>query len=104
MITLTFTGGGKDYTSGPYSVSIPAGQLENFFSISIHDDYQKEDHENFTVNIDQSSLPCRITVVNPSEAVVNIEDDRECVSVICNMEGLGRDSHNIVINIHACMQ
>ena len=88
MITLTFTGGGIDYTSGPCNVSIPAGQLEKVFTIAIHDDYQKEDHEYFTVTIDQSSLPCHIIVVNPSEAVVDIKDDDcECVSVICNMEG-----------------
>ena len=83
MITLTFTGGGIDYTSGPYNVSIPARQLETFFTIAIHDDYQNEDHEFFIVTIDQSSLPCYIIVGNFSEAVVNIEDDdSECVSVI----------------------
>ena len=90
MITFT-AGDGKDYATGPYDVSIPAGQLEVFFSIAIHDDNIKENHERFTVNIDQSSLPSYIIVDNPSEAVVDIknDDDCKCVYVICNVVGFG---------------
>ena len=104
MITLTFTAGdGKDYTSGPYDVNIPAGQLEVFFSIAIHDDNIKENYENFTVNIDQSSLPSYIIVDNSSEAVVDIaDDDCECVSVICSMEGLAVTVTMIYSCKHSC--
>ena len=72
---LNFAGDDKDYVSGPYHVSILAGQLEGLFTITVYNDDVKEENEYFTINIDQSALPCHVTVDNPSEAMVTIKDD-----------------------------
>ena len=72
---LNFAGDDKDYAPGPYLVSIPAGHLEGLFTIIVHNDDVKEEDEYFTVNIDQSSLPCHVSLDNPSETMVTIKDD-----------------------------
>ena len=67
-----------DYTSGPYSVTFPAGVMSVPFNISIIDDNILEDNENFTLTIN-SSLPTGIMVGNPGQATVPIVDnDGKC--------------------------
>ena len=63
-----------DYTSGPYSVTFPAGVMSVPFSISINDDNIFEDNENFTLTIN-SSLPTGFMVDNPGQATVTIVDN-----------------------------
>ena len=63
-----------DYTSGPYSVTFPAGVMSVPFSISINDDNIFEENENFTLTID-SSLPTGVMVGNPGQATVTIIDN-----------------------------
>ena len=89
-IVLNFAGDDKDYAPGPYHVSILAGQLEGLFTITVHNDDVKEKNEYFTVNIDQSSLPCHVTVDNPSEAMVTIKDD-DC-KYICVVQSMIKGS------------
>ena len=72
------TGGGVDYGSGPYTVTIPAGQTSVSFDVAIIDDNILETTEDFTLTIIQSSLPTGVTRDNPFRATVTIQDnDRE---------------------------
>ena len=64
-----------DYTSGPYTVTFPAGQTTATFNVSITDDMILEGNENFMLTIDPSSLPDGVTRGTPGEATVNIVDD-----------------------------
>ena len=68
------TGGGVDYDSGPYTVTFTAGQTSVPFDVAIHDDNISENTEMFTLTIDSSTLPNRVTVGDPDQSVVNILD------------------------------
>ena len=63
-----------DYTSGPYTVTIPAGQTTATFNIPIINDDILEIDENLMLTIN-SSLPDGVTRGTPSEATVTIVDD-----------------------------
>ena len=64
-----------DYTSGPYTVTFPAGQTNATFNIPINDDDILEGDENFMLTIISSSLPIGITHGTPCEATVTIMND-----------------------------
>ena len=64
-----------DYTSGPYTITFPAGQTTATFDVPINDDNLLEDNEHFILTINSSSLPSDVTVGNPGQATVNIVDD-----------------------------
>ena len=64
-----------DYDSGPYTVTIPAGQTTATFNVPITDDMILEGSENFMLTIDETSLPDDVTRGTPGEATVNIVDD-----------------------------
>ena len=64
-----------DYTSGPYTVTFPAGSTTATFDVPINDDNILEDYENFILTISPSSLPSDVTVSDPDEATVTIVDD-----------------------------
>ena len=67
-----------DYTSGPYTVTIPTGQTTATFNVPINDDDILEGDENFILTIDETSLPTGVTRGTPAEATVTIvDDDRE---------------------------
>ena len=68
------TGGGVDYTSGPYSVTFHAGVASVLFSISFNDDNTFEENENFTLTMN-SSLPTSVMVGNLGQATVTIVDN-----------------------------
>ena len=63
-----------DYTSGPYTVTFPAGSTTATFNVPITDDMILEELENFMLTIN-SSLPTGVTRGTPSQATVNIVDD-----------------------------
>ena len=64
-----------DYTSGPYTVTIPAGSTTATFYVPINDDNILERNENFMLTIDEASLPTGVTRGTPGEATVTIVDD-----------------------------
>jgi len=64
-----------DYNSGPYPVTFLAGVTSVTFDIPITDDNILESRENFTLTIDQFSLPTSVNRGNPDEATVNIVDN-----------------------------
>ena len=71
-----FTGTGKDYSSGPYKVTFPAGVTQIEVNVPItNDDQVEEKAESFSLSINSSSLPMDITVGNPDQATVTIVDD-----------------------------
>ena len=69
------TGGGVDYDSGPYRITIPAGQLSVHFNITINDDNILEGDENFSLTINATSLPSYVTVTDPYHTTVTILDN-----------------------------
>ena len=64
-----------DYTSGPYTVTFPAGQTTATFNVPITDNMILEGNENFMLTINSSSLPDNVTRSTPGEATVTIVDD-----------------------------
>ena len=69
-----------DYTSGQYTVIIPAGQTNATFTVPINDDDIWEGSEDFLLTIDDTSLPTEVTRGNPGEARVTIvDDDHKCM-------------------------
>ena len=74
-----------DYTSGPYTVTIPAGMTSTTFDVPINDDDIWEDSENLMLTIDPSSLPTGITRGDPGSATVTIvDDDRKEINSYCS--------------------
>ena len=73
-----------DYNSGPYPVTFPAGLTSVTFDIPITDDNILEGNENFTLTIDQSSLPTNVNPGDPGEATVTIvnDDGKEFVNIM----------------------
>ena len=63
-----------DYTSGPYTVTIPAGQTTAMFNNLITHDMILEGDENFMLTIDEASLPTGVTGDTPSQITVTIVD------------------------------
>ena len=69
------TGGGVDYDSGPYTVTFNAGQTSASFNVPVNNDDILENAETFNVTIIQTSLPDRVSGVDPIEAAVVIAND-----------------------------
>ena len=72
--------GGDDYIFGPFSVTIPAGEISVPFNISIIDDNIFERNETFSLTIDPSSLPSRVLLQSPGNCMLMItimDDDGE---------------------------
>ena len=64
-----------DYTSGPYTVTFPAGRTTATFDVPINDDNILEGDEDFILTINETSLPTDVTHGSPVEAIVTIVDD-----------------------------
>ena len=72
-----------DYTSGPYTVTFPAGQTTATFNVPINDDDVIEGAENFMLTIDSSSLPTGLTVGDPGQVTVTIiEEGKEVYTFV----------------------
>jgi len=69
---LSNLGRGVDYDSGPFNLTIPAGETSYQFSIEIINDNILEDLEMFNLTI---SLPANVYAGNPNQATVFIIDD-----------------------------
>ena len=70
-----------DYTSGPYTVTFPAGQTTATFNIPMNDDDILEGNENFMPTVSSSSLPDGVARGTPSEATVIIMDNDIAISM-----------------------
>ena len=68
-------GGGTDYGSGPYNMTIPSGTTTAQFDVAINDDNILEGNENFNLTIMTSSLPSRVDIGNSAQATVTIVDN-----------------------------
>ena len=71
--TTNVTGGGVDYDSGPYTVTIPAGMASAPFNVAINDDNTFESREVFYLTI--FSLPSRVTLSSSATLSATILDD-----------------------------
>ena len=69
-----------DYTSGPYTVTIPAGQTTATFDVTINNDNILEGDEDYVLTISLSSPPTGVTVGTPDQATVTIKND-DCKSL-----------------------
>ncbi|XP_065892782.1 extracellular matrix organizing protein FRAS1-like [Dysidea avara] len=72
---ITATRGGVDYDSGPYTVTFTAGQTSASFNVPINDDNIFEANETFSLTIDPSSLPNRVTLSSSATLTATISDD-----------------------------
>ena len=72
-----------DYTSGPYTVKIPAGVTMVSFEVEIINDKVPESVENFMLTINHGSLPIGVTHGTPDHTTVTIVDDERKYK-ICN--------------------
>jgi len=65
-----------DYTySGQFNVTVPAGETQVVFNISIINDSKNEGAENFTVIISSTNLHPNVSIGSVSNATVSIVDD-----------------------------
>ena len=78
MLYCTYIGDGYDYVSGPYSVTILAGQTTVSFDVSIIDDNIYEEREQFDVHIEQISTLSGVHIGSSYIATVVIADDSDC--------------------------
>ena len=69
------TGGDVDYDSGPYTVTFTAGQTSVSFDVPINNDNIFEASETFSLTIDPSSLPSRVTLSSSATLTATILDD-----------------------------
>ena len=60
---------------GPYNVTIPAGQTQVVFTISIINDSETEGIENFTIIISSANLHPNVSIGSINATVVSIVDD-----------------------------
>ena len=66
---------GEDYNSGTFIVKFNATTTRAPFSVAIKEDELCEGNENFTLFINPSSLPNKVTVTSPGQATVTIVDN-----------------------------
>ena len=64
-----------DYSSGPYTVTFPAGVTSVPFSVQIIDDTVLENDEDFDLIIIPGSLPSNVTRGSTVRTTVTIADD-----------------------------
>ena len=69
------TGGGVDYSSGPYTATFSPGVTCVSCDVLITNDNVLEDNEEFNLFIDSTMLSTGVTVSNPGQATVTIFDD-----------------------------
>ena len=72
---------GVDYSSGPYSVTLPANITIVPFHISITDDDVPEPDETFRLAINSRSLPDYIEIDTKSSTVTILNDDSNGKSI-----------------------
>ena len=87
---LITTGGGDDYVSGPYNVTIPAGQTNASVDVPITDDNIYEQNEKFKLFIDRTSTLNGVFIGSPRKATVIIADDSDCKCTYALSLFLGR--------------
>ena len=81
-----------DYGSGPYIITFTAGTIHASLNVSLIDDDIFEGNKNFLLTINSSSLPNNVTVGDPGQVTLIIEDND------------GREFHLLLlIIICACM-
>jgi len=64
-----------DYVSGPYTVTFLAGETSVQFDVVINDDNIVEASEEFSLAIQNKSLPATVTPTNPGQMIVTILDN-----------------------------
>ena len=72
---ILYVGGGVDYDSGPYNVSIIRGNKEATFDVPIINDELYEFDEVFFLTILTSGLPPGYLRASPYTAIVGIHED-----------------------------
>ena len=71
-------GDGEDYVSGPFNITIIAGQTNASFHIPVIDDDIYEQTEQFNVNIEHISTLSNVHIGFPYTATVVIADESDC--------------------------
>ena len=66
---------GEDYNSGTFNVEFNAGITRASLSVSIKEDKICEGNKNFTLSINPSSLPNKVSVGDHGQTTVTIVDN-----------------------------
>ena len=65
----------NDYTTGVYRVTIPVNATSRCMNISLCNEIVLEMDEQFSITIVSNSHPDNVTIGDPSQAIVTIEDN-----------------------------
>lgn len=88
----------NDYSDGPYSVTIPAGETTMPFNIEIFDDTRMEDDETFQIYVnDTFSLPPYVLIGSVDNVTVIIVDNESKLRMYLYYETI----HTYICNL--CM-
>ena len=82
-ILLSKSTGGVDYHLGSYHITFPSGSTLAVFNISIINDNIVEKKENFTLSINESSLPFGVMIGKHNQAKVIIKDNDSKYNCYC---------------------
>ena len=74
-VYICTTGYGVDYTSGPFYITFPPGDMLFVFNVPITDDDIVEFNESFVLSVDPSSLPAGVTISKHDQIFATIIDD-----------------------------
>ena len=67
--------GGIDYASGPHNITVPAGETQMSFNVTIHNDTILERTESFNISINPRLFETdRISIGSINSALVIIND------------------------------
>ena len=66
---------GTDFTAGPWSITVPAGETEASVGIAITDDTELEMDETINIRIKESTLPDRVTAGVQKTTTVTVKDN-----------------------------
>ena len=67
--------GNHDYGSGPFNITVSAGEVSASYNLSIIDNNIFEASESFALTINSSSLPSRISIQSGCVLMITIVDD-----------------------------
>lgn len=97
ITNYNITGGGIDYTSGPYSVNFPVGSTNASFDIKINNDRVLEEDEVFNISI--NSITNGHIVGIPKVAAVTIIDTNSKYFISSSIIHL----YNMLVCIYSCL-
>lgn len=70
LLLIIIIGGGVDYNSGPYNITLLAGENSTSFNVTINNDDEMENDEEFILIINTELLPS--CILNGTDITTNV--------------------------------